>query len=131
MISEELLNFVESTDILPGYKTDHSMVSMNFSFSDLVRGKGYWKLNNILLRNKEYVDLVKSIIKDVIKQYVATPHNPDNIDAIHSRDLVFQISDQLLRGSSSIWYDANIKVGKKVFCTRLGKGMVSNMLTIC
>jgi len=96
LISEELLNFVKNTNILPGYRTDHSLVSINFCFSDLDRGKGYWKFNNSLLKDLDYVNLVKSTIKNVIIQYVVTPYNPNSIDDIHPMDLSFQISDQLL-----------------------------------
>ena len=66
LISEELMNFVKSTDILPGYRSDHSMVLTNFSFNDLDRGKGYWKFNNSLLKDIDYVNLVKCTIKNVI-----------------------------------------------------------------
>ena len=90
------MNFVKSTDILPGYRSDHSMVLTNFSFNDLDRGKGYWKFNNSLLKDIDYVNLVKCTIKNVIHQYVASPHNPDNIDNIPLHDINFVISYQLL-----------------------------------
>jgi exonuclease III len=95
LISEELLTFVKNIDISSGYRTDHSSVVMNFMFNDIDRGRGYWKFNNSLLSDIDYVNLVKTTIKKVIHQYIAT-HNPVRIYDIHPNDLNFVISDQLL-----------------------------------
>jgi len=95
LVSEELMNFIENSEILPGYRSDHSITTINFVFNDLKKGKSFWKFNNSLLKDINYINVVKTKIKEVINQYVATPHNPDTIDQIHRRDLNFQIGDQL------------------------------------
>jgi hypothetical protein len=40
-----------------------------FSTSLAKRGKGYWKFNSRLLRDSEYINLVKTCIKDTISEY--------------------------------------------------------------
>ena len=95
LISEELLNFTTSTDILPGYRTDHSIVTAQFSLNDLPKGKSYWKFNNSLLKDIDYINMVKGTMNEVIKQYAATSYNPDRISDIHPRDLNILISDNL------------------------------------
>ena len=95
LISEELLNFVENSDISSGYRSDHSIVSVCLNINEIERGRGYWKFNNSLLKDIEYVNLVKSTIEKVIKQYAVTPYNLENIMTIHPSDLNFVINDQL------------------------------------
>ena len=52
-----------SADILPGYKTDHSMIIIQISFHSNNRGRGFWKLLlTSLLNDIEYVNQIKTII---------------------------------------------------------------------
>ena len=43
LISEDIYNQVADSDILAGYKTDHSGVLLNIKTSDFKHGKGFWK----------------------------------------------------------------------------------------
>ena len=52
-----------SADILPGYQTDHSMITLQISLHSNNRGQGFWKLNTSFLNDTEYVNQIKSIIK--------------------------------------------------------------------
>ena len=45
IISEGLLGYVEKCDIEPGYKTDHSMISIDPIILKNDRHRGFWKLN--------------------------------------------------------------------------------------
>ena len=67
LISEELLNMTEKVDILPGYRSDQSMIILEIKFSNFRQGKGFWKLNNSLLQDLEYVNKVNAIIKKTLK----------------------------------------------------------------
>ena len=65
LIDENLSNFpVCNTDISHGYNSDHSYISINIQGSGIVRGKGYWKLNNSHLQDEEFVNQVKVIIDE-------------------------------------------------------------------
>ena len=60
---------MKTTNVIPGYRTDHSAIMFTFSTGLGKRGKGYWKFNSQLLRDLEYVNKVKQCIKDTIDEY--------------------------------------------------------------
>lgn len=66
LISSELSSNIISCNIDAGYRTDHSLVDIVLDFSKVNRGNGYWKLNNSLLCDKHYVDLINETIAKVI-----------------------------------------------------------------
>ena len=39
-----------------GYKTDHSMLYLELGVCDRTRGPGYWKFNNSMLRDVDFVN---------------------------------------------------------------------------
>ena len=53
LISSDLIYDINLADIVPEYKTDHSMNP---------RGRGFWKLNTSLLKEEEYLNLIKATI---------------------------------------------------------------------
>lgn len=53
---------VVNADVLPGYKTDHSLFTININTNSNPRGPGLWKLNTSLLSEQEYVELVNQTI---------------------------------------------------------------------
>ncbi len=63
LISYSLCGFVNKASILPGYLTDHSMITLNLSIVSMPRGPGFWKLNKSLLSDPEYVSMVKDTVK--------------------------------------------------------------------
>ena len=95
LISEELTTFLSSSNIVPGYRTDHSLISLDLDLSTIKRGKGFWKFNNSLLKDPKYVKCIKDKILDVKRQYAATPYNMENIDQIPACELELNINDQL------------------------------------
>ncbi|KAJ8020861.1 hypothetical protein HOLleu_40564 [Holothuria leucospilota] len=80
LISNELLPVLDSIDISLGYRSDHSLVNIKFVFNKQSPGRPYWKFNTSLLRDNEYVNLVKIIIRETVLNYVATPINGENIE---------------------------------------------------
>ena len=69
LISATLLPFVENADILPGINSDHSMPVLGIDFSRFQRGRGFFKFNNTLINDPEYVKIVTDSIKAVTIQY--------------------------------------------------------------
>ena len=55
---------------MPGYKTDHTGVTIKLDFFEQARGKGFWKFNNSLLKDKEYSKIVKDTINEVLNSYM-------------------------------------------------------------
>ena len=54
---------------MPGYKTDHSMITLDLSLHANSRGPGLWKLNTSFLTETAYVNLIKATIKEVQDEY--------------------------------------------------------------
>ena len=68
--SDHLLNIVTGVDILPGFHSDHSLLRMSFQNSTKQNiGKGFWKFNCSLLHDKVYVDNIRKIISNSIKDH--------------------------------------------------------------
>jgi hypothetical protein len=72
-------------------KLENSIVLLVFyvGLSRKRREKGTWKLSNSLMYNKEYINIVKECIKDVINQYQCE-------DCENLFEARFNIDDQLL-----------------------------------
>ncbi|MEM6812743.1 MAG: hypothetical protein AAF549_09790, partial [Pseudomonadota bacterium] len=77
----------------PGYRTDHSMISVEIKPTKLTRKKTFWKFNSRLLQDKEYINIVKETIRDVKIQYMPLVYDVEKLNEIEH----FQptISDQL------------------------------------
>ena len=88
LINETCLEYVMDTNINPGYRTDHSSILLKLKFINNERGRGYWKFNNSLLKNKEYIKLVKDTIQEVIDTYKTNDEHAIN-------NIEFSINDQL------------------------------------
>ena len=58
-----------NAEILAGYKTDHSMITLQISLHSNTRGRGFWKLNTSFLSETEYVNQIKSTIAQTIDEY--------------------------------------------------------------
>ena len=58
LISETLLPFVKDSKIIPGYRSDHSFVTVEFEFKEKEKVRNYWKFNSSLLKE---VDCIKEI----------------------------------------------------------------------
>ena len=59
LVSDSIFSFVTDSDIVPGYRTDHSDIILKLKLQDLERGRSYWKFNITLLKDKKYIDEVK------------------------------------------------------------------------
>ena len=69
LVSQSLLDIVSSADILPGFKTDHSLITLNISLHSNPRGRGFWKLITSLLVDADYIDLIKRTIRQTKQEY--------------------------------------------------------------
>ena len=69
LISQGLSPHVLATVINPGYKTDHSFITLSVNLLSNPRGPGYWKLNASFLGEDEYVNLIKATITEVQEEY--------------------------------------------------------------
>lgn len=89
LISSSLSSDALEADILPGFKTDHSLITLSLGTKPNPRGPGFWKLNSHFLKDLEYINLIKETRNEVSNNY----KEDESVDAILLWDaLKMQIS---------------------------------------
>ena len=61
-VSDSLMQMIINSEIMPGFRTDHSIVVMKISIDFPKRGPGYWKFNTFLLRDRDYLLKINKLI---------------------------------------------------------------------
>jgi exonuclease III len=70
LISKHLEYVVVKTDILPGRRSDHSLISLKIELQNRDRrGKGFWKLNTSLLKDELYLKQMRDCISECKEKY--------------------------------------------------------------
>ena len=64
LVLNSLVNTVCDCTIIPGFKSDHSIVTISMHFTNEQRGSGYFKINNSLLLQSEYQIQIKNTINE-------------------------------------------------------------------
>ena len=62
--SFDMVGYVENSDILPSFKSDHSIVSLDINLHKEDRGRGFWKMNTTHLRDQDCVNLINECITE-------------------------------------------------------------------
>ncbi len=75
LVSDDIIGNTVKTNISPGYKSDHSVVSIELDLASQPRGKGFWKLNTNLLTDMDYIEKMNCCIDEAIDKYRL--ENPD------------------------------------------------------
>ena len=88
LIHQNLAADVISSDIEPGYRIDHSAVTVTFRFTERAQGKIIWKFNSSLLKDKEYVRKIKESIKKTKLKYAK---NVDSLGIVHDGNTNFKL----------------------------------------
>ena len=78
MTSSSLSTTITKADILPGFKTDHSLITLHLTNNTNPRGPGFWKLNTSFLLESEYINLIKETINEVANDY----KNDNEVDSV-------------------------------------------------
>ena len=70
LISTQLENKVTETDIHPGRRSDHSLISLKINFIvGEKRGRGFWKMNTSLLHDQDYLMKIRNVIQYCKQKY--------------------------------------------------------------
>ena len=72
-----------------------SLVTLFLNLTGLKHGKSYWKHNNSLLLDQEYLKTMNKKITDIKKQYMLPVYNIDQAETIPDEEIQFSINDQL------------------------------------
>ena len=87
-----MADIIDSCDIKPSYRSDHSIIEIKITMDNFIRGCGTWKLNNSLLKNRDYLDLIGNIIDQEKLKYCLPVYNINFIlDSFNN--LQFSIDD--------------------------------------
>ncbi len=75
LITANIINAVTKCNIIPGFLSDHSAVTLNLNLSNTVRGPGYFKLNTNILLQTEYKETIKNSIQETVENNVGCNPN--------------------------------------------------------
>ena len=96
LVSDEILRYCHKESILPGYRSDHSMVSVNLQmFKHTTKPKLFWKFNNQLLKGENFTKKVKEQIAEVKREYEEPRPNAANDLDITNNEYKSYVDDQL------------------------------------
>lgn len=63
-ISDALQNLISETSISNGISSDHKIVKIHIKASNFKKGCGQWRMNNSLLKNKQFTEELRGLIRD-------------------------------------------------------------------
>ena len=92
LVHDSIFQYVTAANIISGNRTDHSAITLKLKLHENERGRGYWKFNNSLLKDKKFVEETKQVIDEVKRIYAANIEPGENIP---NQDIIFNINDQL------------------------------------
>ena len=95
LVSDSLLNGHIDSDILPGYRTDHSIITISLGMKKEDSKFGLWKFNSSLLKDIQYLNEINKVIENVIEEYAVILYLREALTNMPKSDLQFTISDQL------------------------------------
>ena len=96
LLYESLMTSVKDITFLPSYRSDHSSVVLSLQINEFRKGKGLWKFNTSLLKDKTYIEEVKKCINNVKERYMLPVYNFEYFkDNINDELMEFSISNQL------------------------------------
>ena len=93
--SSSFTDLVNKTNIIPGYRSDHSILQLDILLNKFHRGKGSWKFNTNLLKDINYLKLINECIQEEIIKYVVLVYNIEKIHLINEHDIHLRIPDHL------------------------------------
>ena len=67
LVSFGLVDKIMESATAPGYKTDHSAITLSLDANDNKRGPGFWKLNTSYLTDTDYIQLIKDTIMQTVR----------------------------------------------------------------
>ena len=111
LISSSLTPYVQSAEMLPSFCSDHSGIVLKVDFQKFQRGRGFWKFNSSLLKDKNYVTIIKSTIKRVVAQY-AIIDGDDNFFVNASPNILEKFYSESTPESLQL---ANLKINPQSF----------------
>ena len=107
LISNSMRDIITKCSINPSYRSDHSIIEIQFAFHNFQKGRGIWKFNNSLLKQNDYLKLINRIINEEKVKYSIPvcdmkylESNDEDIQFVISPDLFFETLLMRIRGET-------------------------------
>ena len=115
MVSSHLIFDVEGTEIEPSIKTDHSLINISFYLTKTpARGRGFWKFNNSLLADKEYVDMIKCFLEKCHEKFQSVENKTLMWDCIKCEVRGITISYCIKKAKEKRHYETKLRSDFKI-----------------
>jgi len=122
LISSHLLFNTDDTKIEPSIKTDHSIITLSiFLKKSPSRGRGFWKFNNSLLVEKQYIQIVESFLDNCAEQYRGIENKALVWDSMKCAIRGLTIEYSIKRAKENRQYKNNLQAELKQLENRLDK----------
>lgn len=95
LISDYLYWYFENADILPGYRSDHSLITLTLKFGKNEKKSNFWKFNSSLLKDADYVKEINAEIVSVVKEYAADTCDISEIGDVAQSDIKLTVSNKI------------------------------------
>ena len=70
-------------------------MELDILINNFHRGRGTWNRNTNLLKDKDYLQLINTCVKDEIVKYAIPVYNTEKIYEIHENEIQLRISDDI------------------------------------
>ena len=77
LATTQMTDVITDCNIKSSYRSDHSIIELKICLSKFNHGKGVWKMNNTLLKNKDYLDLINKVITEEKFKYALPIYSCD------------------------------------------------------
>ena len=120
LISSHLMFDVENTVIEPSIKTDHSLIKINLNLKKTPeRGRGFWKINNSLLMDKDYTKLINSLLENCAAKFQNVQNKALVWDCIKCEIRGATIQFAVQKANEKRQYETNLRAELKVLEDKL------------
>ena len=93
LVSQELLHSISASHIVSGYRTDHNVVTLLLKKVELPKRNLFWKFNNSLLDDKNFISFIKKEITYMKEMYALPVYSRASIES--DQDIQFSVTDKL------------------------------------
>ena len=78
LTSFSMLTLIKKTDIEERFRSDHNLISLHLTINEYPRGPGYWKFNQTLLTDQDFVTKAEDFITEFFEVNTGSAADPLN-----------------------------------------------------
>ena len=100
LISNNLSPYLMSSSIKNKFLSDHDIIVNSFDFHKIVPGRGFWRFDNTLLKNENFVSIIKTKIATCLAKYVSIGNYTNFLEQapLNEVDIFLKLAPELLHG---------------------------------